>query len=59
MLNEKDLNEKVEKLLKDQGIEPDMNGYVTVFERTKKEICEKLNVEYTPVYIQENGRSVD
>lgn len=59
MLDDAEVNKKVVDFLKFKGIDPDMNGYAVVFEKTKKEICEKYKLKYTPVYKQENGRSVD
>ena len=58
MVDEKIIEQKVVEYLKKLGIEPDMNGYSSIFEKTKKIVCEKYNIEYKEPQ-KFNGRSED
>ena len=58
VIDEKIIDQKVVEYLKKLGIEPDMNGYSSIFEKTKKTVCEKYNIEYKEPQ-KVNGRCVD
>lgn len=61
---DKDIMEKIEKEIEEElakeNILPDMFGYISAFEKRKKEILkEKYNTEYITILEKNNGCSID